>query len=64
VTLRLLEPRWRERIAVHRDLRRAPPRRVDPGQLNQVFMNLPRHACDAIAGTGNIWVMSAPRATR
>src|SRR2546430_13572534 len=58
VTLRLLEPRWRERIAVHRDYGALPPVECDPGQLNQVFMNLLANACDAIAGTGNIWVMT------
>ncbi|HUE30689.1 MAG TPA: ATP-binding protein [Verrucomicrobiae bacterium] len=56
VTLRLLEPRWRERITVHRDYGALPPVECDPGQLNQVFMNLLTNACDAIAGTGNIWV--------
>jgi len=56
VTLRLLEPRWRERIALHRDYGTLPPVECDPGQLNQVFMNLLANACDAIAGTGNIWI--------
>ena len=56
VTLRLLEPRWRERVAVHRDYGSLPLVECDPGQLNQVFMNLLANACDAIAGTGNIWI--------
>src|SRR5256884_1613078 len=56
VTLRLLEPRWRERIAVHRDYGSLPLVECDPGQLNQVFMNLLANACDAIPGTGNIWL--------
>jgi len=56
VTLRLLEPRWRERIAVHRDYGSLPLVECDPGQLNQVFMNLLANACDAIAGTGHIWI--------
>jgi signal transduction histidine kinase len=56
VTLRLLEPRWRDRIAVHRDYGTLPLVECDPGQLNQVFMNLLANACDAIAGAGNIWV--------
>ena len=56
VTLRLLEPRWRERIAIHRDYGTLPPVECDPGQLNQVFMNLLANACDAIAGTGDIWI--------
>jgi two-component system NtrC family sensor kinase len=56
VTLRLLEPRWRDRIAVHRDYGTLPLVECDPGQLNQVFMNLLANACDAIARAGNIWV--------
>ena len=56
VTLRLLEPRWRERVAVHRDYGSLPLVECDPGQLNQVFMNLLANACDAIPGTGNIWL--------
>ena len=56
VTLRLLEPRWRERITVHRDYGTLPLVECDPAQLNQVFMNLLANACDAIVGAGNIWV--------
>jgi len=56
VSLRLLEPRWRHRIAVHRDYGKLPLVECDPGQINQVFMNVLANACDAIAGSGNIWV--------
>jgi len=56
VSLRLLEPRWRDRITVHRDYGTLPPVECDPGQMNQVFMNVLANACDAIAGAGNVWV--------
>jgi signal transduction histidine kinase len=56
VSLRLLAPRWRERITVHRDYGELPPVECDPAQLNQVFMNVLANACDAIAGQGNIWI--------
>ena len=56
VTLRLLEPRWRGRITVHRDFASLPPVECDPSQLNQVFMNVIANACDAIAGPGNLWI--------
>jgi signal transduction histidine kinase len=56
VSLRLLESRWRQRISVHRDYAALPPVECDPGQLNQVFMNLLANACDAISGEGNIWI--------
>jgi len=55
-TLRLLEARWRDRITIHRDYGDLPPVECDPGQLNQVFMNVLANACDAIATHGNIWI--------
>ena len=56
VTLRLLEPRWRDRVTIHRDYGTLPPVECDPGQVNQVFMNVLANACDAIDGPGNVWV--------
>src|SRR5207249_2748347 len=56
VTLRLLEPRWRGRIEVHRDYGTLPPVECDPGQLNQVFMNVLANACDAVRERGHIWI--------
>jgi signal transduction histidine kinase len=55
-TLRLLEARWRDRITIHRDYGDLPAVECDPGQLNQVFMNVLANACDAIATHGNIWI--------
>jgi signal transduction histidine kinase len=59
VSLRLLEHRWRGRITVHRDYGDLPPVEGDPGQLNQVFLNVLGNACDAIAGDGNLWITTA-----
>ncbi len=56
ISLRLLEPRWRDRIAVHRELDELPLVDCDPGQINQVFTNLIANACDAIHGSGNLWI--------
>ncbi len=55
-TLRLLEPRWRDRITVHRDYGDLPLVECDPGQLNQVFMNVLANACDAVQAGGNVWI--------
>ena len=56
VSLRLLAPRWRDRIAIHRDLPPLPLVEGDPGQLNQALVNVLANAGDAIEGAGNIWV--------
>src|SRR6185295_4023876 len=55
-SLRLLAPRWRDRITVHRDLGDLPPVECDPGALNQVFMNILANACDAIPAQGHVWI--------
>ena len=53
---------WKARVLdgmldEYRRLRETRPERdFDPGQLNQVFMNLLANACDAIAGEGNVWI--------
>jgi signal transduction histidine kinase len=56
VSLRLLESHWRDRIRIHRDLGDLPLVECDPGQINQVFMNLLTNACDAIVDEGNLWI--------
>jgi signal transduction histidine kinase len=56
VTLRLLESRWRDRLTIHRDYGMLPAVECDPGQLNQVFMNILANACDAAPAGGNIWL--------
>jgi signal transduction histidine kinase len=58
-TIRLLAPRWRERITIERDYASLPPVEGDPGQLAQVFTNLIANACDAIPGQGTIHVTTA-----
>ena len=56
VSLRLLESRWRDRTVIHRDYGKLPPVECDPGQMNQVFMNLLANACDAVGEGGNVWI--------
>ena len=43
-------------MTVHRDYGAMPLVECDPGQLNQVFMNVLANACDATAEGGNIWI--------
>jgi signal transduction histidine kinase len=55
-SLRLLGPRLRDRITVHRDFGDLPLVECDPGALNQVFMNILANTCDAIPAEGNVWI--------
>ncbi len=64
VSLRLLESRWRDRIEIHRDYGTLPPVECDPGQVNQVFMNVLANACDAIPGRGNLWLTTRAEGDR
>jgi signal transduction histidine kinase len=58
-TLTLMEPRFKDGIAVIRDFDPALPRvRCLAGQLNQVFMNLLMNSCDALEGRGTIQLRS------
>jgi signal transduction histidine kinase len=64
VTLRLLESRWRDRLTIHREYDDTlQPVECDPGQINQVFMNLLANACDATQAGGNIWLRTETRGT-
>ena len=63
-TLALMEPRFKNAIAVERDLGELPRVRCYPGQLNQVFLNLLMNACDALGKKGTIRDPHAPHARR
>src|SRR5262245_38626236 len=54
-SLRLLESRWRDRVTIHRDYGEVPLVECDPGQVNQVFMNVLANACDAVVDGRNVW---------
>jgi len=56
VSLRLLEHRWRGRITVERDYGTLPAVDCDPGQINQVFVNILANACDALGEGGTLTV--------
>jgi signal transduction histidine kinase len=59
VTLRLLQPRWAHRIAVHCEFGEVPAVAGVRGQLDQLFMNLLANACDAIEDDGRVWIRLA-----
>jgi signal transduction histidine kinase len=54
VSLRLLRPRWADRIEIHRDYAALPTLEAAVDELNQVWMNLLANACDAIRDRGTI----------
>jgi signal transduction histidine kinase len=54
-SLRLLESRWRDRVTIHRDYGEVPLVECDPGQVNQVFMNVLANACEAVVDGRNVW---------
>jgi signal transduction histidine kinase len=59
-TLALMEPRFKNHIRVERDYGDLPRVRCNPGQLNQVFLNLLMNACDAIERDGSIEIRTRP----
>jgi signal transduction histidine kinase len=59
-TLRLMEPRFKNRIEVELDYGDIPRVRCYAGQLNQVFLNLLMNACDAIEKDGTIRITTRP----
>jgi signal transduction histidine kinase len=59
VSLRLLKPKWSQRIEIERAYAELPPIHAVPGQINQVFMNIIGNACDAIGDRGTIRISTA-----
>jgi two-component system NtrC family sensor kinase len=55
-TLALMEPRFKNNIHVVRDYGDIPRVRCNPGQMNQVFLNLLMNACDAIERDGTVTI--------
>ncbi|MEJ2633929.1 MAG: FG-GAP-like repeat-containing protein [Calditrichia bacterium] len=55
-TLQLLNNEMKGRITLHKDYGALPKVYCNPGQINQVFMNLLLNAIQAIEGEGNIWI--------
>jgi signal transduction histidine kinase len=64
VTLRLLRPRWTDRITIHRDFGRVPPVEAAAGEINQVLMNVLTNACDAVEAGGNVWITTRSDGTQ
>ena len=52
----ILRPELKDRIKIHKKYNLKKSVACNPGQLNQVFMNLLANAAQAIEGEGNIWI--------
>ncbi len=61
-TLVLLRNELRDRIQVHKQYGKLPLVTCQPGQINQVFMNILLNAIQAIEGKGNIWIRTSVQA--
>ena len=55
-TLLLLNNELKNRIEIHRNFGKLPLVYCNPGNINQVFMNLLLNASQAIENRGNIWI--------
>ncbi|RME51100.1 MAG: FHA domain-containing protein [Deltaproteobacteria bacterium] len=60
-TLKLLLPKYRQRIEVIKEYQDVPEIECYAGQLNQVFMNILLNAFQAIEGEGKVWIHVACR---
>ncbi len=63
-TLTLLRHEIRDRIRIHKHYGQLPRIVCQPGQINQVFMNLLLNAIQAIEGKGNIWIITRTEGDR
>lgn len=56
-TLAIIHPEYRKRIAITKAYAPDMPQIIcNPGQINQVFMNILLNAFQAIPGDGNVWI--------
>ncbi len=55
-TLNILKNEYKTRIQIHRDYTPLPKVYCNPGQINQVIMNILTNAIQAIEGRGDIWI--------
>jgi signal transduction histidine kinase len=59
-TLLLLNNETKNRIKIKKEYGKIPKIYCNPGNINQVFMNLLLNAIQAIEKKGNIWIKTAP----
>jgi signal transduction histidine kinase len=62
--LTILKPGLRDRVELHLDWAAKSRLECNPGQMNQVYMNLIANASQAIEGRGNIWISTSEKRGR
>ena len=55
-SLKILRTQFKNRIKVHKKYKTKYWVECNPGQINQVFLNILSNAAQAIKSTGNIWI--------
>jgi signal transduction histidine kinase/ligand-binding sensor domain-containing protein len=55
-TLNILKNEYKTRVHIHRDYSPLPRVLCNPGQINQVLMNILTNSIQAIEGQGDIWI--------
>jgi len=55
-SLKILLPQFKEQVEIHRNYKAEGLVECNPGQINQVFLNLLANAAQAIKNEGNIWI--------
>ena len=55
-SIKIMLPQFKRQLKIHKDFKAAGIISCNPGQLNQVFLNVLSNAAQAIENSGNIWI--------
>jgi signal transduction histidine kinase len=55
-SIKIMLPQFKRQLKIHRDYKASGIISCNPGQLNQVFLNILSNAAQAIDNEGNIWI--------
>jgi len=55
-SLKIMLPQFKRQLDIHKDFQASGLISCNPGQLNQVFLNILANAAQAIEDSGNIWI--------
>ena len=55
-SIKIMLPQFKRQLTIHRDFKATGIISCNPGQMNQVFLNILSNAAQAIENSGNIWI--------